>query len=280
MHKHLIDHSVRSGELYALDRTRVAKTWQQYYEDRGYELWGFSPSPTAKILAETILASNPRRSERVEILDWGCGYGRDSLYFTELGFDIIGIDVSERAIALARNAYKNRQATGVPLMGSASFHVGDMHSVFKSRAGQRVNAFFSNRVLHSLNEADFCDVTSNAIRYVEEGAHFCVSARSKEDFNTALMEWVPGMEHARARYKDPARIGHDITFVTKERLVSSMGHHLEDGRYLDAAEPDRVGAGDTRLLILIGRTRGRISNQPLQTSGISSNGSADNGGIS
>jgi len=32
--------------------------------------------------------------------DWGCGYGRDSLYFLELGFDVIGIDVSNEAIAL------------------------------------------------------------------------------------------------------------------------------------------------------------------------------------
>src|SRR5262249_33126147 len=159
----------------------------------------------------------------------------------ELGFDVIGIDLSETAIALARNAYKKRQASGIPLIGSASFHVGDMPSIFKSRAGQRVNAFFSNRVLHLLDEADFCDATREAIRHLEEGAHFCVSARSKDDFNTALMEWIPGKEHEVARYRDPARIGHDITFVTKERLVSSVGHHLEDMHYFDATEPERVG---------------------------------------
>jgi SAM-dependent methyltransferase len=164
-----IDRSVRSGELPALDKTRATRTWQQYYEDRGYELWGFSPSPTAKVLAEEILASNPRRSERIEIVDWGCGYGRDSLYFIELGFDVIGIDLSERAIALARNAYKKRQASGVPLMGSASFHVGDMPSIFKSRAGQRVNAFFSNRVLHLLDETEFRDATREAITHLESG---------------------------------------------------------------------------------------------------------------
>jgi SAM-dependent methyltransferase len=269
MHKQLIDDSVSSRERPALDKTRVAKTWQQYYEDRSYELWGFSASPTAKILADAILASNPRRSERVEIVDWGCGYGRDSLYFVELGFDVIGIDVSERAIALARNAYKERQAIGIPLIGSASFHVGDMPSVFKSRAGQRVSAFFSNRVLHLLNETDFCDATREAIKHLEEGAHFCVSARSKDDFNTALMEWIPGKEHEVAHYRDPARIGHDITFVTKERLATSVGHHLEDVHYFDATEPETVGAADTHLLILIGRTRRWTANGPLSTSGAS-----------
>jgi SAM-dependent methyltransferase len=110
MQQNLTNGAARPDALRALDKARIAKTWQQYYEDRGYDLWGFSPSPTARILAQAILNSNPRRSERVEIVDWGCGYGRDSLYFLELGFDVIGIDVSEKAVALARDAYKQRQA--------------------------------------------------------------------------------------------------------------------------------------------------------------------------
>src|SRR5215468_12297841 len=117
---------------------RIAETWQRYYEAHGYGLWGFSPSPAARILAEEILRGRPGRSERIEVVDWGCGYGRDSLYFLELGFDVIGIDLSGKAIALARDAYKQRQASGIPLSGSASFHAGDMCSAFKSRVGQKV----------------------------------------------------------------------------------------------------------------------------------------------
>jgi SAM-dependent methyltransferase len=119
MQGNLIDGAGRPDALRALEEARIAKTWQHYYEDRGYQLWGFSPSPTARILAQAILDSNPRRSERVEIVDWGCGHGRDSLYFLELGFDVIGIDVSERTVALARAAYKQRQANSIPLLGSA-----------------------------------------------------------------------------------------------------------------------------------------------------------------
>lgn len=248
-----IDQATRPHALRALDKATIAKTWQQYYEDRGYGLWGFSPSPTAKILSKAILDSNPPRSERVEIVDWGCGYGRDSLYFLELGFDVIGIDLSEKAIALAREAYKQRQASRIPLFGSASFHAGDMCSVLKSRVGQKVGAFFSNRVLHLLAEPDFCDAAHIAISYLEQGAYFCVSGRSPDDFNTALMEWIPGRENEMARYKDPARTGHHIAFVTKQRLLRTVGHDLEDMHYLTAAEPERVGAPDTQLLILLAR---------------------------
>jgi SAM-dependent methyltransferase len=138
------------------------------------------------------LDSNPRRSERVEVVDWGCGYGRDSLYFLELGFDVIGIDVSEKAVVLARGSYKQRQASGIPILGSASCDADDLRSVFKCRTGQRVGTFFSNRVLHLLSEIDLCKETRDAMTCMENGAYFCVSARSPDDFNTALMEWIPG----------------------------------------------------------------------------------------
>jgi len=252
-----INGATHPDALRVLDNARIAKTWEQYYQDRGYELWGFSPSPTAQILAQAILDSNPRRSERIEIVDWGCGYGRDSLYFLELGFDVIGIDVSEKAVSLARRAYKQRQASGIPLLGSASFHTGNLHSVFKSRTGQRVHVFFSNRVLHLLSEVDFCKATCDAMTCMEEGAYFCVSARSLDDFNIELMEWIPGKERELARYKDPARRGHYITFVTKDRLLRAVGNDLEDMHYRKATEPERVGALDTHLLILLGRKRGR-----------------------
>jgi len=74
MLQNFINAAARPDAPSALDKARIAKTWQ-YYEDRGYELWGFSPSPTARILAQAILDGNPRRSERIEIVDWGCGYG-------------------------------------------------------------------------------------------------------------------------------------------------------------------------------------------------------------
>src|SRR5215831_13964352 len=258
---------IPSNEPHVLRNARIAKTWQHYYEDRGYGLWGFSPSPTARTLAEALLNGNLRRSERVEIVDWGCGYGRDSLYFVELGFDVIGIDVSRKAVTLARAAYKQRQKSGIPLVGSASFHAGNMRSVFRSRAGQRVCAFFSNRVLHLLSDTDFRDATREAIRYLEQDAYFCVSARSPDDFNPAVMEWMPGREEKLAKYKDSARDGHEIAFVTKERLLRAVGHDLRDTNFLSATEPERVGAPDTHLLVMLGRTKHRRTHDLCEPDG-------------
>jgi SAM-dependent methyltransferase len=259
MDANLINRVAGGSEPCVPKHGRIAETWQRYYEVHGYGLWGFSPSPTARILADAILGDNPGRSERIEVVDWGCGYGRDSLYFLELGFDVIGIDVSKKAIALARAAYKSRQATGIPLPGSASFHVGDIGPVFESRGGQKVRAFFSNRVFHLLGRADFRRATIDSIGCLEPGAYFCVSARSADDFDTGLMEWVPGQEQVLARYKDPARKGHEIAFVTRERLLHAVGHDLANTRFVSATEPDRVGESDTHLLVMFGRRIRRVS---------------------
>jgi hypothetical protein len=62
-----------------------------------------------------------------------------------------------------------------------------------------------------------------------------------------------------ARYKDPARSGHDITFVTKDRLLRAVRNGIEDMHYTKATEPERVGSPDTHLLILLGRKRGWVS---------------------
>jgi len=246
---------VRRNEPRASDKARIVRTWQHYYEERGYGLWGFSPSPAARILADAILNDSSRRSECVEIVDWGCGYGRDSLYFLELGFDVIGIDVSRKAVALARAAYMQRQRSGIPLIGSASFHAGDLRSVFKSRVGQKVCAFFSNRVLHLLSETAFYEVMREAIGYLEQGAYFCIAARSRDDFDSSVMEWVPGREQELARYKDPVRDGHEIAFVTRERFLQAVGQNLTQTTFLRATEPERVGVLDTHLLVMLGRTK-------------------------
>ena len=217
-----ITRALRPSEPRASDKARIARTWQRYYEDCGYGLWGFSPSPTARILAEAILNRHSSRSERVEIVDWGCGYGRDSLYFLELGFDVIGIDVSRKAVALARAAYKRRQTSGVPLIGSASFHAGHLRSVFKSRVGQKVCAFFSNRVLHLLSEPDFCSAMREAIGYLEQAAYFCVSARSRDDFNSAVM--VYAIHYAARRLSLSLS---QVTIGTRCAGTSTREHHVQ-----------------------------------------------------
>ncbi|WP_295221305.1 class I SAM-dependent methyltransferase [uncultured Chryseobacterium sp.] len=45
--------------------------------------------------------------ENGKILDLGCGPGHHSKYFADLGFDVTGIDLSEKMIGIARKNFKN-----------------------------------------------------------------------------------------------------------------------------------------------------------------------------
>jgi hypothetical protein len=70
-----------------------------------------------------------------------------------------------------------------------------------------------------------------------------------------------------ARYKDSARSGHEITFVTEDRLLRAVGNELEDMHYTKATEPERVGSPDTHLLILLGRKQGWVSDAAMPSVG-------------
>lgn len=44
-----------------------------------------------------------RNSQLRSLLDVGCGYGRDSIFFAKHGFKVTGIDISHLGISMARN---------------------------------------------------------------------------------------------------------------------------------------------------------------------------------
>ena len=68
------------------------------------------------------------------ILDCGCGKGRHSIYLSEKGFEVTGIDISKKNIADAKKEVKE----------NLSFHVHDMRNLFrKNRYDAALNLFTS-----------------------------------------------------------------------------------------------------------------------------------------
>jgi ubiquinone/menaquinone biosynthesis C-methylase UbiE len=49
-----------------------------------------------------ILSGNPGFFSDKKVIDLGCGEGRDSLYLSSLGIDIVGVDISHSALNKAR----------------------------------------------------------------------------------------------------------------------------------------------------------------------------------
>ncbi|MBX0334361.1 class I SAM-dependent methyltransferase [Pontibacter sp. HSC-14F20] len=74
----------------------------------------------ARLFMDNLLAYlHPK--PQYKILDLACGKGRHSLYLNQLGYDVTGIDLSEKSIAYARQ-YENERL---------SFDVHDMREVYK-----------------------------------------------------------------------------------------------------------------------------------------------------
>tara|TARA_B110000503_G_C7155457_1_gene417110 strand:- start:959 stop:1591 length:633 start_codon:yes stop_codon:yes gene_type:complete len=67
--------------------------WNDIYDNK-IPAWGLDP---AKILS-TFLNYFPKGAN---ILDIGCGQGRNSIYLSNLGYSVTGIDISQSAINLA-----------------------------------------------------------------------------------------------------------------------------------------------------------------------------------
>lgn len=79
--------------------------WNRYYQNK---VCSTKPSPFAQYVSTLVEAGK-------NLVDLGCGNGRDALYFASLGLEVVGIDLSPTAIQML-----NEQN-----MRNASFFCGD-----------------------------------------------------------------------------------------------------------------------------------------------------------
>jgi SAM-dependent methyltransferase len=96
--------------------TDWAKVWDETYR-RQPNIYGEAPSCLATELANLLR----QRTSPVRVLDLGCGYGRDSLYFAQQGFEVVALDCSPAAIAMLQNRLAGSELAGriTPIVADA-----------------------------------------------------------------------------------------------------------------------------------------------------------------
>lgn len=83
-------------------------SWNNVYKDLG-NIWGERPSELAVAMVK-YLRGHKINDDMICILDIGCGYGRDALYFMgQLRCEILGIDNSEKAIDMVKKVAISRK---------------------------------------------------------------------------------------------------------------------------------------------------------------------------
>ena len=79
----------------------IIEYYDQFYASGDFEY--YPPEVTEKILAALCRKAKVRKGAR--ILDLGCGTGYYTSIFHKMGYDAVGIDISETGIAKAREAH-------------------------------------------------------------------------------------------------------------------------------------------------------------------------------
>jgi len=149
------------------DFDRDSTYWNEYYK-KNIEL---KPSQFAEFMISKINSEFPK-DKTPEILEIGCGNGRDSLFFLKHGCNVTGIDASKYAIDELRKktqAYKK-----------AIFLCDDFvkcRVVYQSQ----YDYIYSRFTLHAINDQQQDELFSNIASAMKPGSKLYIEARTIHD---------------------------------------------------------------------------------------------------
>jgi cyclopropane fatty-acyl-phospholipid synthase-like methyltransferase len=104
--------------------------WDKAYTNEK-KVWGEKPSELAHFAVSTLKQSSRFQGKSdLFILDLGCGYGRDAVYLANhLPCHILGLDNSEKAIAMAADFISEKLKKRIELLCYDFTHVSDKYDV-------------------------------------------------------------------------------------------------------------------------------------------------------
>ncbi len=131
-------------------RTYWDKTWARFLKFHGMI------APSAK-LVQHLFTHVPRNGF---ILDLGCGEGRNSLYLSQVGYNIIGIDLSFKAASVMKNNFFEESLKGLVLTGDARL------LPFKSNS---LDGILAHHLFDHLDKNGFDQAISECLRILKPG---------------------------------------------------------------------------------------------------------------
>ena len=194
--------------------------WDERYEAEG-EIWGNLPSKTV-VRADAFFHEHQCR----KVLVPGCGYGRNANYFQKKGYDVTGVDFSEKAVFMARKFN--------PKIDYITESVFDVDFPFGS-----FEAVYAFNILHFFLEAERKCFIRQYCDYIRPGgiAYFTVFSEEEKDFGKGS-EVEPNTFEAKlgrpAHYFTREDLLNHFTLYTvlEDGLVEESENHPPDGRHL------------------------------------------------
>lgn len=206
--KECVDKILQYKVLFSSDFNRDTEYWNQFYESR--------PDINKPSLFAIFVAKFLKKGGN--ILELGCGNGRDSIYFQKKGMNVTAIDASDSAIRMLQEQNSN---------GNICFICDDFVCSPAIFAGQ-YNYCYSRFSLHAINEEQENEVISNVYKVLKDGGKFFLEVRSVHD-----EIYGKGKEVGRNSY---IYDGHFRRFVEKEELEKKL---LSQGFLIEYSEESR-----------------------------------------
>jgi SAM-dependent methyltransferase len=154
---------VRADDSYAgrpptSHERRAGRPWDASYLD-GPAPWDIGePQPAILRLAGEGAFAGP-------VLDAGCGTGENALHIASLGLDVLGVDVAETALSIAREKAARR---GI----DAEFVVGD--ALHLHRLGRMFETVIDCGLLHTFDSDERRDYVASLASVTRRGGHLYV----------------------------------------------------------------------------------------------------------
>ncbi|MBC8304744.1 MAG: class I SAM-dependent methyltransferase [Pelagibacterales bacterium] len=156
-----------SKESEIINELKKLGYWNNLYTKEDY--FGTGPTLLA-IFAKKIIEDNSLHS----ILELGCGQGRDAVFFSRLGYNIVATDISKNAIDFVSKVKKEEKLDNLELL------VHDTQKVLNV-GNSKFDLIYSNLALQFFNIVELEKIFSNIHKLMENNSYFLFSTKKSGD---------------------------------------------------------------------------------------------------
>jgi 2-polyprenyl-3-methyl-5-hydroxy-6-metoxy-1,4-benzoquinol methylase len=172
-----------SGDRYEAADQGKTQHWDAFYRGaRG----ALEPSPFAVEVTRSGLKGRSR------VLDVGCGNGRDSAHFAQLGHQVLAVDTSRAAIDLCRKTYQHL---------SIDFRHGPAEAIAASPDRPAFDVVYCRFVLHAMTEQEEAAFFHAARELLGPDGRLFLECRSINDPLSRLGEVISPTERIHGHYR-------------------------------------------------------------------------------
>lgn len=137
------------------------KYWEQFYSKQNAE---FAPSLFAEYVVKNVSASGKN------VVELGCGNGRDATYFAQNGYNVLAIDQCLSEINVLQDRYSN--------CTNLTFTCADFTNLQQHTSYDIV---YSRFTLHSVSKEEQNRVVDWTFASLQKGGVFCVEVRGQKN---------------------------------------------------------------------------------------------------